>query len=771
MLRISLSSPSADIPPLPGLPPWMTRLLFARGIQTQEEARQFLRPSLDQLLPPGRLQDMGRAGELILNSAQKGEKAAIYGDYDVDGVSASAILWEALGRLGMERRVYIPDRHQEGYGLNTPAVEKLAEECRLLITVDCGITSVEEVKRAKELGLTVIVTDHHRHGPLLPPADAVITPLLGDYPFPYLCGAGVAWKLALQLLGDQALDLMDIAALATVADMVSLTGENRCIVALGLEKLSQTARPGLRALMRRAGVEGRVSSDQVAFQIAPRMNACGRMESAYTALNMLLTQDGAEAEKLALKMESLNQERKNQESRVLEDALSQVAQMDLVEQKAIVVRGEGWNSGVVGLAAGRVAEKYAYPTVALAQEGEMCVGSARSAGNIDIYQALSQCAGLFERFGGHKQAAGLTIRADRVAQFSQMLSQAVAEQTGGKPVIPEILCDGELELADVTEETVEWLERLEPFGTGNPAPRFLCGGVKPLSLRPVGAEGRHLKCSFQQGQAVRGGIFFGGGDWAGREEGLLRMAISPTVNEFRGKISPECRLYALELMPESLPPSPEREMLSFLSQPFSAGKAPLLSQEELKEWMKPGQGTALLCHCRETALKMLRAFPQADFCVGRAEDPRAFSAILLYGGPEGLGGAFRRAVLCDGGAGESGAWQKVHPRLEIGALPMSSAMREMLARLYLDRDQLRRCYAALRQAAPGSLDALSALLGLSWQQAAFACRVLEEIELIDFSLSPFRVSLLPMRRRGPEESGLFCAARRAKEDAYGSNGL
>ena len=771
MLRIGLSAPNVHDGFLPGLPSWMAGLLYARGIRTEEEARRFLHPALDQLLPPERLGDMEKAVPLIREAGEKGKTAVIYGDYDVDGVSASAILWEALGTLGMKRRVYIPDRHKEGYGLNMPAVEELAKDNDLLITVDCGITSETEVQRAKELGMTVIVTDHHRHGEQLPPADAVISPLLHDYPFPFLCGAGVAWKLALALIGEKAMPLMEIAALATVADMVSLTGENRVIVALGLKQLSETRRPGLRALMGRAGIQGKVSSDQVGFQIAPRMNACGRMESARTALDMLITRDEALAEELALKMEGLNQERKNQESKVLKEALSQVADMDLVASKAIVVRGEGWNSGVVGLAAGRIAEQYAYPTVALAQEGDVCVGSARSAGSIDIHQALSQCADLFERFGGHKQAAGLTLRTENVPAFVERLSRAVAEQTGGKPVIPEILCDGEMKLSDVTEETVRLLEQLEPFGIGNPEPRFLCENVKPLSLRAVGAEGRHLKCSFQQDREIRDGIFFGGGDWAGQTDTALRLVISPTLNEFRGRVSAECRLYALQPLPDTLPPAPERETFSFLADPFGGEPLPILSEEALSTLMEEGQGTLLVCRCRETALKMRAMYSEADFCIGRADDPRAFQTVLLYGAAQNVSAPFRHIILCDGDAGEGDAWKRACPQAEISALPMSHAMGEMLSRLYVDQNGLRSCYAYLRKNSPSGLEETARALNLTRAQTAFSLRVLSDIALIDCSLSPFRVSLLPMQKRSPGESGLFRAARRAKEDAYGSDGV
>lgn len=772
MLKIRLASLKEEVPALPGLPSWMPGLLSARGVNTEADARRFLHPAMDQLLPPLKLHQMKEARDLLFKAREQGKKAAIYGDYDVDGVCASAILWEALGMLGMERMIYIPDRHREGYGLNTPAVETLAQTCQVLITVDCGITSVSEVGRAQELGMDVIVTDHHRHGEELPPASAVVSPLLGNYPFPFICGAGVAWKLALALVGNQAMPLLEIAALATVADMVPLTGENRVIAALGLEKLKDTRRPGLRAVMERAGIHGGVSSEQVAFQIAPRMNACGRMESARTAQDMLLTRDSVQAEELALKMERLNQERKNQEAFVLEDALDQVKGMNLVDQKAIVVQGEGWNSGVVGLAAGKVAEKYAYPTVALAQEGDLCVGSARSAGEIDIYQALSQCAGLFERFGGHKQAAGLTIRAENVPAFREALSRAVSEQTGGRPVIPQVLCDGEMRLSDVTVETVKWLNMLEPFGMGNPAPRFLVRDALPLSFRRVGAEGRHLKCTFQQGEVLRDGIFFGGGDWADRETGCLALAISPEVNEFRGKVSAECRLYAMELLPEYLAEDREKEALFLLREARrTEDTLPEITEEAVDGLMESSQGTLLVCRCLKTALRLREKYPEADFCLEKADDPRAFSAILLYGRAENVHPAYRRVIFCDGDTGEAAAWREALPGAELKALPRTRESMETLARAFVDRDNLRRCYVALKSELPMNLAAFARKAALTEAQALFALQVLEEIDLVSLSLKPFRAELLPVQKRGPEESILFRLAEKAKEEAYGVHGV
>lgn len=771
MQRIRLAPGPGEAPAWPGIPGWLGRLLISRGVDSAQKADAFLHPSLDQLLPPKLLHQMDGAVALLTCARDAGERAVIYGDYDVDGVSACAILKETFDLFGLSCRVYIPDRHQEGYGLNLAAVEKLAGEYQVLVTVDCGITSVKEVEAAKAAGMRVIVTDHHRHLEQLPPADAVISPLLGDYPFPSLCGAGVAWKLATALLGEKAMPLLEIAALATVADMVPLTGENRVIASFGLRQLPDTHRPGLRAVMSRAGIQGKVSSEQVGFQIAPRMNACGRLDSAMIALNMLLTRDPEEAERLALRMESLNSQRREEEDLVIREALEQVRQMNLIDARAIVVCGDSWNSGVVGLAAGRIAEKYAYPTVALARNEDVCVGSARSAGDVDIYAALSQCSDLFVKFGGHKQAAGLTIPYDRVGEFRERLSRAVSEQTGGQAPRPGILCDGELTLRDVTPDTVRWLEMLEPFGIGNANPRFLCREARPVSMKAVGADGKHLRCLLQQDHESRDGIFFGGGDLAGQTDGCYRLAMTPTVNEFRGRISAECRLYGMELLPESLEDHPAREMLSLLADPRHEEKAEPLTEEELTPLLACGQGTLLVCRCRETALEMHDRYPQTEFSVGKAMDPRAFDTVLLYGAAGRVTAPYRRIVLCDGGLGETAAWERACPAARVYALPESQALKRLLSRAFVDMDALRNCYQLIRGRLPRDVYDAAALFSLTPPKAAFALGVLGEIGLIDFAVSPFGVRLLPMVKRSPEESPLFRLARMGKEETDVSHGV
>ena len=356
---------------IPGIPDHIAKLLIARGADTYEKAQAFLHPAEKDLHDPMQLFGMDKALPIIRDAIARRAPIVIYGDYDCDGVCATAILVETLTRLHAAVRAYIPHRKTEGYGLNETAVRELSQKGGLMITVDCGITSVHEVKIAKDLGMQVIVTDHHTPQEELPPADAIVHAALGDYPCKALCGAGTAWKIACALEGRTVHESMDLAALATIADMVPLLQENRVIAALGLKEMEKPTHPGLHALMRVAGMEvgEAISGTQAAFQLAPRINACGRMDTALIALDLVLTRDAAKAETLANTADKLNAQRKNVEQRIFDMADEQAREMDLCRDRAVIVEGDNWESGVVGLAAGRLAERYGYPSIALSRDG------------------------------------------------------------------------------------------------------------------------------------------------------------------------------------------------------------------------------------------------------------------------------------------------------------------------------------------------------------------------------------------------------------------
>ena len=445
-----------------GMSELMHELLVRRGISSAEEAERFLHPAREQLHDPMLLSDMAEAVALIRTTRDEMRPVWVYGDYDVDGVSACAILSQALVLFGMDARTYIPSRHREGYGLNEAAVREIAREAgcpekrALLVTVDCGISCAKEVALAKELGLDVIVTDHHRPGDLLPECP-VVNPLLKGYPFGYLCGAGVAFKLSCALLGwETASRFLDLAALATVADIVPLVDENRVLVFLGLQAINEHPRPGLQALIHSAGLRGRtISAGNIGFQLGPRLNASGRLGDARRALRLLTGTETGELNRIAQELEDENTERKQVEKRIVEEAHALMTHYDLLEHKILLLKGEGWNSGVIGLAASRLVSEYHYPTILLSAENGVCTGSCRSIPAVDIYAALCTCADLMIRFGGHRQAAGLTIEEKHVPELIERLDAYLREHTRPEDYIPEAEYDLELPLTLLYDEEMQ----------------------------------------------------------------------------------------------------------------------------------------------------------------------------------------------------------------------------------------------------------------------------------------------------------------------------
>ena len=533
--------------PLPGLPEWESELLRARGVDTPEKAERFLHPSLADLHDPLRMRDMDKALTLIRMAIRRGDGILVYGDYDVDGVSAVTVLLETLREEGARADFRIPGRHTEGYGLNEKAVREIAEEYRLLITVDCGIANVREVRIAKELGMTVIVTDHHEIPDTLPPADAILDPLLGDYPFRRLCGAGVALKICQALQGMAGVEKrLEIAALATVADIVPLTDENRVIVREGMLRMEHTRRPGLRALMENAKVAFPLHSDDIAFRLGPRLNAAGRLEDAAQGVRLLMTEDPEEARRIADHLEENNRLRQETERKILEEAMERFPrQVDLRRDRVIILEGEEWNTGLIGLAAGKLCERFHHPTVVLSRQGDQAVGSCRSIPGVNIWEMLNRCGDLFLRFGGHEQAAGLTLNTENIPELRRRLNEAVREHCDDRCFLPVKEYDSELALEQVSLETVEALESLEPTGCGNPSPVFRCPEASVQEARRVGKDRTHLKIALLQGDALRDGIGFGMGDAA--DQGLERADVlfRPTRNEYAGRVSAQLQLEAI----------------------------------------------------------------------------------------------------------------------------------------------------------------------------------------------------------------------------------
>lgn len=738
---ISRGKPGA----IPGLPPILSALLIGRGIDTQEKARAFLRPEESQISDPFLLDGMDLACGLIQRAIQAGEAIAVYGDYDCDGVCASVILWEALEQIGAQADIYIPHRKEEGYGLNEAAVRRLAADHRLLITVDCGITSAAETALAKELGMTVIVTDHHTPPETLPPADAMLHPAFGAG-CSFLCGAGVAYKLACALTGAHTLPTVELCALATIADMVPLLEENRALAALGLDRMRATRRPGLRALLSAAGIPAgeAITGTQAAFQLAPRINACGRMDTARIAVELLTTRDPLRASALAAQADALNARRKNIEQRVFDEADAQVRASDLCARRAIVVMGEGWESGVVGLVAGRLAERYGYPSVALTREGDACVGSARSACGVDLFAALSECRDLFTRFGGHKQAAGLTLREPDPEPLAERLSQAVEKQLQGRPLMPETAYDAPIRMQEITLELIDQLRALEPFGMGNPAPVFLLQNAEVLSARAVGAEGAHLKLTLGQDGAVMDAIAFRMGSRAGVLQGLCDLAVTPVANAFGGRVTAECRVEAIggaaaRFRGDEIAESHEilQELIRFCRIDIDSPPARLLSELPAPEG---SQGTLYLCRAASTAQKVAERFPGLD--VADRAQPQAYNAVARCGETRFLG-PYRRVVLCDGPLckGETGFLKALYPQAELLALPRSEALNDRLLSLRFTVEALRGQYVRLRSGQTPDL---------SQPREAAMASVLQDMELI----GP-RLQILPLRKSDPLRNPLY----------------
>ena len=535
-----------------GLPGWFSSLLRARGITTDEEAQRFLNPSLSDLHDPFLLPGMEKTVALLREAIANGDTIMVYGDYDADGVCAASILMETLHEEGASLAYRIPSRHTEGYGLNAEAIREIAQKARLHITVDCGVSNVEEVALAKPLGLTIIVTDHHQPPEILPEADVVMDPLLGGYPFPYLCGAGVALKICQALQGMAGVEKrLDLAALATVADIVPLRGENRVIVHEGLPRIAATARPGLKALLKVAGLGTELkppSADDIAFRLAPRINAAGRLGDAKLGVHLLLTPDPAKAENIAGLLEEANRTRQGLEREMTASALTQLSLETLAASHVILVSGEGWNPGLIGLTAGRLCERFHLPAIALSVRGDTAVGSCRSIPGVHIYRVLSACADLLEHFGGHEQAAGLTVKTENIPSLQARLEEVISSSAPEECFLPSMEYDLVVPFRTWTPKTLELLDRLEPTGCGNPPPLFLLRDAEVQSIRRVGKDGSHLKLTLlDEDLSSVEGIAFSQGDLADESPRVLDLLYRPIRNDFRGRVSIEAQITAINV--------------------------------------------------------------------------------------------------------------------------------------------------------------------------------------------------------------------------------
>ena len=498
---------------------------------------------------PMRLGGMEKAVQLILQLADKSvagskkPRVGIVGDFDVDGVTGTALLVAGLEYLGLQTIPYLPHRVSEGHGLSSAAVELMATQgASLIITVDCGVSSEQEVEQANLMGMDVIVTDHHVPPVKPPAAAAIINPRIpgNEYPFPHLCGAGLAFKLVqglFQVRGEPIPpDLVGLAALGTIADLVPLHDENRHLVKEGLRQLSRTDRPGLKAMYRLAGLDGKpITSETVAFQLAPRLNAAGRMGHANDSLKLLTTEDQREASELAEKLERQNRERRILTRRVVDDVYSQLTALGNIPS-FIVAEHPGITPGIAGLVAGNLTERFQRPAVALARvTDEVVVGSGRSIPVFNLVGAFNSCADLFVRHGGHAQAAGFTINREYIPLLQARLTSIAAEALAGSDPNPALSIDCELSLSEISPPLLEILDKMEPFGTGNPKPLFLTRGLEVVEITRIGSEGQHLKLIVSDGKRrMKALIFNRGEDWK-EVSGRIDLAYSISCDYWRGK--------------------------------------------------------------------------------------------------------------------------------------------------------------------------------------------------------------------------------------------
>ena len=487
-----------------GLSEDVCRVLLRRGIDSSDEARSFLRPHLASVHSPFDLPAMQAAVERVERSLARDEKILVHGDYDADGMSAAALLTLGLRELGGRVEPFVPHRTRDGYDLSDAGIRRATEVgASLILTADCGVTAAAAVSKATSVGIDVVITDHHRPAGEIPRAIAVVDPMLPSsrYPFRDLAGVGVAFKLLSALYeraGVEAPSLnqhLDLVALGTVADQMPLIGENRVLVRAGLRALERTRKPGLRALLARAGLQPdrRIEAEDISFRLAPRLNSVGRMDEADAGLRLLLAGEEGEAERLADHLERQNAERRLTDTRVFEEARKQAQSRVRDDDRAVILWGDDWHPGVLGIVASRLVESYHRPSIVISFDGDVGRGSGRSTGGFHLFNALQECEPLLERFGGHRMAAGLTVRRERVEELAERLQELARQDLADREPVQELRLDLEVPVERLGDDLLRGLGHLAPFGSGNPTPILMVRDVALDRAARVGNDGGHLR--------------------------------------------------------------------------------------------------------------------------------------------------------------------------------------------------------------------------------------------------------------------------------------
>ena len=534
----------------------LSSLLIKRGVKNFYEAKTYFRPSLDSLYDPFLMDGMDDASRRVIKAVTENEKITVFGDYDVDGTCAAALMYSFLKNLGADVDVYIPNRLTEGYGLSTAGINIIHErETTLLISVDCGITAVEEIAYANSFGIDTIVCDHHQPKEKLPDAYAILDPLKPgcEYPFKYLSGAGVAFKLA-RAVGDQfgekdlALNYLDLVALSSAADIVPLVDENRILVRKGLEQINANPRPGIRALIKSARMEpGNLSAGQIVFTIAPRINAVGRMGDAQRAVDLFLTEDEEEAKRLASVLEGENFERRKIDESTFSHAIELVeSTVDFDNDLGIVLHEENWHPGVIGIVASRLVEKYYRPAIMLSTIDGVAKGSARSIPGFNIYESLESCDDLLLQFGGHEAAAGLAIEIEKIPEFRKRFNSILKQTLAEEDILPEISVDELITFSEISPKFVRILDQFAPFGPGNHRPIFMAENVKLANTPRIVGTNHFLSCLKQDGcDKVYDCIGFNLGAFANiidKDKNLVDIAFTIEQINRDGRIYPQIRI-------------------------------------------------------------------------------------------------------------------------------------------------------------------------------------------------------------------------------------
>lgn len=493
----------------------LATILANRNILKEEDIRLFLNPTRNDFYNPFLITDMDIAVNRIIKAIENKENITIYGDYDVDGITSITVLKSFLNDIGVEANTYIPNRLIEGYGLNKEAIDKISKKgCNLMITVDCGISAIEEIEYANSLGIETIITDHHEAGNEIPKAIAVIDNKRKDskYPFRELAGVGVVFKLiqaigiTLKLKEESYLKYLDIVCIGTISDIVPLVDENRVIAKLGLLLVAQTKNIGLRSIINSSGYN-KIDSNTISFGVAPRINACGRMGKAEEALELFLSKDKNEVNELTNKLNEHNRKRQETEKTIFENAVEKIKEEHLDENKAIIVGGENWHHGVIGIVSSKITEMYFKPSILLSfEEDGIGKGSGRSIPGFDLHEALAKCSDTIEKFGGHSMAVGITVKKDNLEKFKKEFEQ-IATQSKIDEIIPIINIDAKVDLSDIDKEMVESLKQLEPFGEANKMPVFAFKNLKIDSIRAL-SEGKHLKLTLKDNNYIINAIGF-----------------------------------------------------------------------------------------------------------------------------------------------------------------------------------------------------------------------------------------------------------------------